>query len=334
LFTKAEKERRVLELYEQGKTYREITREVRISPGDISDIIKRHSGELQGTVKPQNTLQKPETIDTRAFKLFEEGKTPVKVAIELDLRSDDVTRLYTEYLKLKGLEELSLLYEERKDDLHDFHNAYKLMVNEDMSPQQLIVAANNLQDIASLESRLEVMKKESESLEYQRQDVYNNIVTANMDLNSIKLGIDVQKKEFERLNRQKLEVQKVIAGMNTSAGYQQMMRIAEAASRRILTQNQVVLAAALEALFQALKEEPRNQLHSLIYGSLSYPLYEPGNGRMPQNYLQLRQAILVQAAEDMYKDLLAKAVNTTMSSAIYSQSGSGYPSNWNNHRHR
>jgi hypothetical protein len=75
-----------------------------------------------------------ETIDTRAFKLFEECMTSVKVAIELDLRSDDVTTLYTEYLKLKGLEELSLLYKERKDDLHEFHRAYKLTVDEGVAP--------------------------------------------------------------------------------------------------------------------------------------------------------------------------------------------------------
>jgi hypothetical protein len=134
LLTKTEKERRVVDLYEEGKTYREITREVRISPGDISDIIKRHTGELQAALEQQKVGQKPETIDTRAFKLFEDGKTPVKVAIELDLRSDDVTKFYTDYLKLKGLEELSLLYKERKDDLQEFHRAYKLVVEEGVAP--------------------------------------------------------------------------------------------------------------------------------------------------------------------------------------------------------
>ena len=168
------------------------------------------------------------------------------------------------------------------------------------------------------------LEKQKQNKTIEQEQINKNIAIAQQNLDSMNAGIQANAEELERLSRQQLQVQTVIAGMNTSAGYQQMMRIAEAASRRILTQNQVVLAAALQALFQALKEEPRNQLQSLIYGSLSYPFYEPGNGRMPQNYLQLRQAILVQAAEDMYKDLLAKAVNTTMSSAIYSQSGSGY----------
>jgi hypothetical protein len=250
LLTKEEKERRVIELYEQGKTYREIIREVRKSPGDISDIIKRHTGELQGTVKPQNALQKLETNDTRAFKLFEAGKTLVKVAIELDLRSDDVTKLYTEYLKLKGLEELSLLYGERKDDLHSFHNAYKLMVNDSLTPRQLIDGANHMQELPSVKSRCELIKREMEGLESQRQEVFNNIVTAKMDLNSINLGIDDQKKEFERLSNEKRKYESLIASMNNGAGCQRIRTIAEGAASDILTDNMTVLGAALHALLR------------------------------------------------------------------------------------
>jgi DNA-directed RNA polymerase specialized sigma subunit len=55
LLTRAEKERRVIELYEEGKTYREITKEVHISPGYISSIIRKHNGELQ--VGPEKAEQ-------------------------------------------------------------------------------------------------------------------------------------------------------------------------------------------------------------------------------------------------------------------------------------
>ena len=322
--TRAEKEKLVIELYEQGKTIREIAKEVHLSFGTISRIIKRHNGELQ-TVLVQNVEQKLETIDTRAFKLFEEGKTPVKVAIELDLRSDDVTRLYTEYLKLKGLEELSLLYEERKDDLHEFHSAYKLMVNETLTPRQLIDAANHMQELPSVKSRCELIKREMEGLEYQRQEVYNNVVTAKMDLNSINLGIDVHKKELDRLNSEKRQYESLIASMNSSAGCERIRAIAEATARSILRDNEVVLLAGLRALLRALSEEPRNQLQTIIYGSLRYPLYEPRNGNRPQNYIQLRQAVLLQSAEETYQDLLAKTLHNTMSSALNMPTGSGYP---------
>jgi hypothetical protein len=155
-----------------------------------------------------------------------------------------------------------------------------------------------------------------EGLENKSTEIYNSIVTAKQDLNSINLGIEVNREELERLNRQKLQVQTALVNMNTSLGYQQVLRTAEAAAGNILKQNQAVLGAALRAVFQALKEEPRNELQILIYGSLTYPMYEPRNGNMPRNYLQLRQAVILQAAEEIYNDLLAKVVGNTMSSTL------------------
>ncbi len=57
---KEEKEKHVIELYEQGKTYREIVKELHISPGRISSIIKKSNGEEE---------IKPVSKDTQARKL-------------------------------------------------------------------------------------------------------------------------------------------------------------------------------------------------------------------------------------------------------------------------
>jgi len=41
ILTRQEKERLVLELYNQGKTYREISKEARISPRDIGIVLNK-----------------------------------------------------------------------------------------------------------------------------------------------------------------------------------------------------------------------------------------------------------------------------------------------------
>jgi orotate phosphoribosyltransferase-like protein len=64
---KDEIEKRVIELREQGKTYREIMKELNVSPGLISSILKKSNGEEE---------TKPVSIDTQARKLFSQGKTP------------------------------------------------------------------------------------------------------------------------------------------------------------------------------------------------------------------------------------------------------------------
>ena len=57
---------------------------------------------------------------TQAYKLFSQAKTPVEVAIELDLSEKQVTKYYREYWKLKGLYKLNLVHEEIKDDIAYF----------------------------------------------------------------------------------------------------------------------------------------------------------------------------------------------------------------------
>jgi DNA-binding NarL/FixJ family response regulator len=45
ILTRQERERLVLELYSQGKTYREISKEARISPRNIGVILNKVVGE-------------------------------------------------------------------------------------------------------------------------------------------------------------------------------------------------------------------------------------------------------------------------------------------------
>ena len=67
-----------------------------MSFGDISATIKEFAGESQVQKDKKNPSK-----DTKAFKLFSQGKTPVEVAIKLDTGADETDRLYREYWKLE-----------------------------------------------------------------------------------------------------------------------------------------------------------------------------------------------------------------------------------------
>jgi stringent starvation protein B len=95
MLTKAQKESRVIKLYEQNKNYRGIAQQVHMPLSDISSIIKRHTGEdVQQNRANGEQQRQQKTKDTKALELFESGRTPVQATIELDYKSDDVTRLY------------------------------------------------------------------------------------------------------------------------------------------------------------------------------------------------------------------------------------------------
>jgi DNA-binding Lrp family transcriptional regulator len=329
LVTREEKERRVIELTEEHKSIREIAKEVNMSFATIGSIRRRYSGESKSTKEGTSA---PPSKDTQVFTFFELGKTPVDVAIALDIQSDEVRRLYKAWQELKGLHQLNELYEETGDDIFQFHRTYKYIKDEGYTPRQLIDVADHLDELTLLRSEREQLVKENQDLESQKQDrtteydqLNEGIGMAQQELNAINIDIQVNREELERLDHRKRQTQTVIASMQNSAGHEQIREIAGATARSILTENKVMLAAALRALLQALKDEPRNELQLLIYGSLNYPLYDPKNGNRPLNYAQMRQAVLLQSAEQMYTDLLAKVVANTMSSALTMPTGSKYP---------
>jgi hypothetical protein len=146
LITREEIDRLIIELYEAKKPYRVIAKEARVSPGYICSVIRRYRGEPEKEEKQQQQ-ENELTIDTKVFKLFEEGKGPVQVAIDLNLPSTEVTRLQQEYWRLKGLQMLDDLYEDIKDEVFQFQTTYKLIKDEGYTPRQLIEVANHLDEL-------------------------------------------------------------------------------------------------------------------------------------------------------------------------------------------
>jgi DNA-binding transcriptional regulator LsrR (DeoR family) len=112
MFLKEEKERRVIDLYyNQGKTYRDISKELRMSPNVITAILKKEEERNISTVT-NNQQQSSSLLATKSYELFSEGRRPVEVAIALKLKEPEVTKLFIEYCKLKRLQILNSIYKE------------------------------------------------------------------------------------------------------------------------------------------------------------------------------------------------------------------------------
>ena len=80
-----QKEKKVLELYDSGKSTRDIAKILRMSLRDISLILKKsqvnHGIAITATDNNKSTNEKA----TQAYELFDKGKKPVEVAIQLGL---------------------------------------------------------------------------------------------------------------------------------------------------------------------------------------------------------------------------------------------------------
>jgi transposase len=167
-----EREEYVIELYKQGKTIREIAKEVHMSFGSIGDIIKKVKGEddtdeSREEQKDNNNV----SIDTQAFKLFLEGKKPIEVAINLDVGADEIDRLYQQFWRLERLHQLTLVYQETRRYLPSFLKLFKIMKEQKMMTEQDIInSLKHAKELQSLEIRVQQLNVEIKTLENKKKE--------------------------------------------------------------------------------------------------------------------------------------------------------------------
>ena len=121
-----QKEALVLALAEKGKTYREITKEAGVSPNTIKAVLNKAG------------LNQTTSESSRAFELYIQQKTPLEVAIALNLEADKAIRYYHEYFKLLGITEFTRVYLQIKDNPMRFVNLFKLYQNSGTDEGEII----------------------------------------------------------------------------------------------------------------------------------------------------------------------------------------------------
>jgi hypothetical protein len=111
VLNKHDKEQLVIKLHQEGKTIRDIASAAHMSFSDIGKIMKRVDG------RANDTDLRSKTKATQALHMFNNGKKPIEVAIELDISYSEVEELQQEYWALKELYDLAFAYMENKNDL-------------------------------------------------------------------------------------------------------------------------------------------------------------------------------------------------------------------------
>jgi hypothetical protein len=97
--TPEEKKELALHMYHNGHTWRNICREVRLSPSTLSSIIKSESGYVEDTEKQLVTKSK----ETRALALYDKNRKPLEVAIELNVSAEEAIIFYQKFQQITSL---------------------------------------------------------------------------------------------------------------------------------------------------------------------------------------------------------------------------------------
>jgi hypothetical protein len=344
--TRQEKERLVLELYNQGKTIREIAKEARMSFRDIGVILNKALEEKksEGSKEEQDNIESEKnqerlSVSSQAYQLFSNRKTPLEVAITLNLRESEATKFYKEYWKLKQLHNLTLIYEETKGDIDPFLKLYRLSKAAGMNVQQVVnllkIANNNLLDI---QCRYERLKTEVSTLEFDKQQSHrtiayfnNQIETQRKALTSYRVSSIRERRQTEKLYNEKARLEALVTQFknNNEEYLNKIKQEAEEKVKDVLNDGKLLLKFATLSVIESLRTNP--ELYNFItystavettstatYGS-NYPSLML-SGRQQQQHQQSFNdsyiALILEESEKLYNKLRTELTNSVIVATV------------------
>jgi transposase len=183
--SRKEKEEKVMELYLENKTVREIAKIVHMSFSDIGEIIRKYN-----ELKARESLESDPIIseETKAIELYSRGKTPIEVKISLNISTEKAEIHYKAYWKLIGLHQLYEYYEtEIKYDLPSFLKLYSKARELGISNADIVLALRYSISITSLRFKFNLLYNKTKKLEQAH---------LNSELDELEFGINKFRNSF------------------------------------------------------------------------------------------------------------------------------------------
>ena len=294
---------------------------------------------LQTAIVTENGM----ALTTQAYKLFSQAKTPVDVAIELNLSEKQVTKFYMEYWKLKGMYKLNLIHDEIKDDIAYFAKLYRLSKAAGNTPEHvvsLLNIANN--DLLALENKYNRLQQNVNHLESKELDLgitleelKSQIRNAKQRLDSYHLSCHKEVKKTLELHRQNMGLDRLLNGFkNNNKEYIRIQFVARQTVKCALSDKRKLLKIAFLSLIESWRANP-TKFNFLIHGmsplvtTSKSTLINCADSRNNQaspfssyynqnSYTENLMEIIVNGAASFYENMVKDFTNETMASIVAS----------------
>jgi hypothetical protein len=300
--TRKEKEKLVVDLYENGSNYHEIAKEARVSLRDIKGILDKANG-VQSSSK-----------SSQAYQMFSEGKSPTDVAIALDMREPEVTQLYKESWTLKQIYDLNSIYLQTRGDLASFVKLHNMSKAAGLNTEHVIriLKLVDRDDLPSLEGRYYNLISELKSLESKKESLARVIEDYDNQLTSLGKSFDnycqlcqEEEDKLADLQRRRLRAETLASHFEDSnEGYVKFRNVVENKVYSTLFNTQLLLKFAVSSVFHSMRNNPEQYI-SLIQDNFSPARYNiPSHPFYIGEYsMQNFETILVNDAAKMYNNL-------------------------------
>jgi hypothetical protein len=208
------KDRKILELYDKGYTYDQITQMVHLSPNTISSVLKR---ERIGAEQEKRAKQ-----NAQALRLYVQGKSPLDVSIKLAISADEALRLYDEYLRLTDRHQLVRVYEDLGENLPFLIKLYQIMKEAGMPTEGIVQISREYYEIPHATYRLKKLQYDVEC-ERNRKEKYISdwkiLNNHNMDLKRRNRELQSENEELQSENEELQSENEELQSENEELGH-------------------------------------------------------------------------------------------------------------------
>jgi predicted transcriptional regulator len=315
---KKHKEALVLALYEKGKTYREITKDAGVSPNTIKAIVNKAGLD-------QNT-----SISSRVFELYSQQKTPLQVAIALNLKAEEAINYHQEYFMLLGCTEFTKVYLQMKDNPWPYVDLVKLAQDAEMSDDEvaeLLRIANRYLPAVRLEYNR--LKEEKNSLEASveesartLQEISDRTSKEAKTLEQYRSIYNQLKEETENLNTKKTRLENIIDSIQcNNEVYVKVIEMVKQEIESIISNPRRLLQFALASIFESSRKHP-GKLQAMYYNmptirtikrsSSEIPTGDSQDNQYDNNYASdyaTSEKMLLDEAEHLYDKMIAETMS-------------------------
>ena len=220
-----EKEKYVLKLRQEGKTYRDIAHELLISPREISKILKKANGEMEEKERKKIVLSNT----AKALQLYKKGKSPTEVAIKLDLSPQEAQSLYSNYLSLNNLHHFIETFKQfDNESLQDFIDCYNFMKENGIAKREMIETIKMSNELSKIKEEYQDISNELTELQKER-DFYildNKLLISknsemNNECNSLLLKIESKYKILHATDNELSKKRQLLDTLNNNEEFKQ-----------------------------------------------------------------------------------------------------------------
>jgi chromosome segregation ATPase len=271
--------------------------------------------------KQQQEQQQQEqlSLSTQAYKLFSDGKSPIEVAVALNLKESEISRFYKEYCKLNQMQGLNMAYEELKGDIIPFLKLYRSARSAGMDEEHvvnLLRIANDDNDynntnnnLPAVEHKYERLKQELNALENKKlnsnrdlQDLKNQILNSRKLLDSCDLTYKQQAEKIAGLHAKMIALEDLVKRFeNNNEEYVKINQTIKDKVSSILSDGKGLLGLALYSVMESIRNEPVKYSSLICYNGI-YGLQQQQYTSSQNYYVEHYTTMLIEEAERLYNN--------------------------------